>query len=58
MPEDAKPLKGIAPGVLKIVSRTSGAILSGASLPCVSKGRLRFKCVPEEVRTGHRDADA
>jgi phage-related protein len=57
MPENAKPLKGIAPGVLEIVSDFRGDTFSRL-YRAVPKGRLRFACFPEEVQTGHCDAEA
>jgi phage-related protein len=57
MPENAKPLKGIAPGVLEIVSDFRGDTFRAVYRE-VPKGRLRFACFPEEVQTEHRDAGA
>ena len=58
MPENAKPLKGIAPGVLEIGSDFRVRYVQGRLYREVPKGRLRFACFPEEVQTGHRDAEA
>jgi len=57
MPENAKPLKGIAPGVLEIVSDFRGCV-QGRLYRAVPKGCLRSACVPEEVQARHRDAEA
>jgi phage-related protein len=58
MPENAKPLKGIAPGVLEIVSDFRGDTFRAVYYREVPKGHLRFACFPEEVQAGHRDAEA
>ena len=54
MPENAKPLKGIAPGVLEIVSDFRGDTFRAVYTVKFPKGCLRFACFPEEVQTGHR----
>ena len=45
MPVNAKPLKGIAPGVQEITSD-------------FKSGSLCFARIPEEVQTGYRNAEA
>jgi phage-related protein len=58
MPENAKPLKGIAPGVLEIVSDFRGDTFRAVYTVRFPKGCLRFACVPEEVQTRHCDTEA
>jgi phage-related protein len=58
MPDNAKPLKGIAPGVLEIVSDFRGDTFGAVYTVRFPKSRLRFACFPEEVQTGDRDAEA
>jgi phage-related protein len=56
-PEIAKPLKGIAPGALEIISDFRGAtfrpFIQGRLYSAVHKRRLRSTCVPEEIQTGY-----
>jgi hypothetical protein len=58
MPENAKPLKGIAPGRAGNCFRLPGRYVQGRLYREVPKGCSRFACFPEEVQTGHRDAEA
>jgi hypothetical protein len=50
--------KGIAPGVVEIVSDFRGDTFRAVYYREVPKGHLRFACFPEEVQAGHRDAEA
>ena len=54
-PENAKPLKGVAPGVLEIVSDFSGNTLAVYSVR-LSKAVYVLQ-VFQKIRTGHRDAE-
>jgi phage-related protein len=57
MPENAKPLKGIAPGVLEIISDFIRRHVQGRVYGEIPESSLRFARVPEEVQTRHCNAE-
>ncbi len=56
MPVNAKPLKGIAPGVQEITSDfRSGTFRAVYTVKFPTA--VRFACVPKEVQAGYRNAE-
>jgi hypothetical protein len=58
MPENAKPLRRYCTRRAGDCFRLQGRYVQGRLYRAVPKGRLRFACFPEEVQTGHCDAEA